>query len=233
VSRHHDLAGELDLRGFAVVHDAVPADDVPRLAAAYDAAVASALPADIKVGTASTRVVDFVNRGEVFDALYVCAPLLDACRQVIGPAFKLSSFHARTLHPRVPAEDLHVDVRRHSRDWPLVSFIYMIDAFTADNGATRFVPASHLWPQGPEDAGADRTADREHAVQACGAAGSLIVFNGSTWHEHSANTTDHPRRSIQGAFTPRGGKASTDFGGRMSSDTKARLSPVARELLGV
>jgi hypothetical protein len=223
----------LEPLGFTVVLDIVAADDVPRLAAAYDAAVSSALPADIRVGSTTTRVVDFVNRGEAFDMLYVCPPLLDACRQVIGPEFKLSSFHARTLHPRAPADDLHVDVRRHSRDWPLVGFIYMIDAFTAENGATRFVPGSHLWPHGPEDADADVSAARDRAVQACGAAGSLIVFNGSAWHGHSANHTDQPRRSLQGAFIPRDGRASTDFAGRMHPDTRARLSPIVRELLGV
>jgi len=133
----------------------------------------------------------------------------------------------------MPAQDLHVDVRRHSRDWPLVGFIYMIDAFTPDNGATCFIPTSHLWPHCLETANVDSTAERESEVQACCAAGSLIVFNGSVWHGHAPNTTDQPRRSIQGAFIPRDGKAWTDFAGRMSSDTRARLSPVARELLGV
>lgn len=45
----------------------------------------------------------------------------------------------------------HVDVARNSADWPLVSFIVMIDEFRADNGATRFVPGSHFWPRTPAD----------------------------------------------------------------------------------
>jgi ectoine hydroxylase-related dioxygenase (phytanoyl-CoA dioxygenase family) len=40
-------------------------------------------------------------------------------------------------------------------------------------------------------------------VKACGAAGSLIVFDGSTWHGHGANATAGWRHSVQGAFIPR------------------------------
>jgi hypothetical protein len=70
-------------------------------------------------------------------------------------------------------------------------------------------------------------------VLACGDAGSLLVFNGSAWHGHSANTSSGPRRSIQGAFIPREGRAGTDFAGRMSPETRARLSPLARQVLAI
>ena len=220
---------ELRQRGFVVIPGAVPGDRVEPMSDAYDAAVASADAADVRVGTTSTRVNDFVNRGEMFDAIYTFLPLLDACRLVVGGPFKLSSFHARTLHPHAPCPPLHVDVRRGSADWPLLGFILMIDAFRPENGATRFVPGSHEWLNAPEDDPGVR-ADEERA---CGPAGSLLVFNGSAWHEHGANVTDRPRRSIQGAFVPRDGKAWTDFAVRMQPETRARLSPFARYLLSL
>jgi hypothetical protein len=104
------------------------------LARAYDAAVASATGDDVKVGSTTTRVTDFVNRGPDFESLYVFPPLLEACCRVIGRPFKLSSFHARTLRPHAPNQDLHVDVRRDSADWPLLGFLLMIDPFCSDNG---------------------------------------------------------------------------------------------------
>jgi hypothetical protein len=146
-----DSARELDERGFVVLPGPVPPGQMGDLARAYDAAVESAAGDDVKVGSTTTRVGDFVNRGPEFDALYVFPPLLDACCRVIGQAFKLSSFHARTLRPRISTQDLHVDVRRDSADWPLLGFILMIDAFHPDNGATRFVPGSHRWPGAPDD----------------------------------------------------------------------------------
>jgi hypothetical protein len=81
------------------------------------------------------------------DDLYVFPALLDACCRVIGQPFKLSSLHSRTLRPAMPNQDLHVDVRRGSADWPLLGFIFMVDEFRVDNGATRFVPVRTVGPR--------------------------------------------------------------------------------------
>ena len=138
-----DAVHELYHRGFVVLPQAVPRESVGRLSDAYNAAVSSAIREDTKVGSTSTRVEDFVNRGKEFDHLYVLPPLLSACCRVIGRPFKLSSFHARTLRPHSRSGQLHTDVRRNSVDWPLLSFILMVDDFRPENGATRFVPGSH------------------------------------------------------------------------------------------
>ena len=135
-----DATSELQERGFVVIPGPTRPD---RLANAYTAAVASATSDDIRIGSTSTKVNDFVNRGAEFDNLYVFPPLLEACCCVIGRPFKLSSLHARTLRPGSPSQELHVDVPRGSADWPLLGFILMVDAFDAENGATRFVPGSH------------------------------------------------------------------------------------------
>jgi hypothetical protein len=219
-----DATAELQERGFVVVPGPVPAERMEPLASAYAAAEAAATGDDIKIGSSSTRVSDFVNRGAEFDDLYTFPPLLEACRRVIDRPFKLSSLHSRTLRPGSSVEALHVDVRRHSADWPLLGFILMIDEFRPDNGATRFVPGSHRWTGTPQDDG---------QVLACGNAGSLLIFNGSAWHGHTANTSCMPRRSLQGAFIPRDGCAATDFAARMAPETRARLGSVARHVLAL
>jgi len=66
-----DAASELRERGFVVLRDAVASDRMERLANAYTDANASATDDDIKIGSASTRVNDFVNRGSAFDDLYI------------------------------------------------------------------------------------------------------------------------------------------------------------------
>ena len=228
-----DAASELHERGFVVIRGSFSSERMERLAIAYTGAVASATGDDIHIGSASTRVADFVNRGPEFDDLYIFPPLLEACSRVIGRPFKLSSFHSRTLRPHTPAEGLHVDVQRDSADWPLLSFILMIDEFRPDNGATRFVPGSHLCPGIPADTISDVRADYPGQVLACGAAGSLLIFNGSAWHGHTANPSGGPRRSLQGAFIPRDGRAGTDFAHRMQPETLARLGPLARHVLAI
>jgi ectoine hydroxylase-related dioxygenase (phytanoyl-CoA dioxygenase family) len=79
----------------------------------------------------------------------------------------------------------------------------------------------------------DLRAEHAGQVLARDDAGSLLVFNGSAWHGHTANTSSGPRRSIQGAFIPRDGRAGTDFAAGMQSETRARLGPLARQVLAL
>jgi hypothetical protein len=228
-----EAAGQLQDRGFVVILGPGYPDQVEELANAFDAAVASATGDEVRVGSTTTRVSDFVNRGAAFDDVYVFPPLLDACARVIAGASKLSSFHARTVRPHSPAQELHVDVQRRSSDWPLLGFILMIDEFRPDNGATRFAPGSHHWLHVPGDSMPDSRAAHDDEALACGPAGSLVIFHGSTWHGHAANTSGGARRSLQGAFIPRDGQAANDRAAWMLPETRARLSPLARHVLGL
>ncbi len=224
---------ELDQLGFTIIPGPVPVDDLAQLAAAYDAAVSSASSDDTKVGSSTTRVRDFVNRGAEFDSLYVHPLVLKACCHIIRRPFRLSTMHARTLWPRLPAQDLHVDYEPDSRGWTMVGFIFMIDEFRSDNGATRFLPGSHLWSKIPQTLLGDRKADYPGQVLACGPAGSMMLFNGSVWHGHTVNHSDKPRRSIQGAYIRRDAESEENLLTRMQPETLSRISPLAKYLLAV
>jgi hypothetical protein len=210
--------------GFVVVSGPVPDTGLTRLSDAYDRAILEAAPKDLSTGRTgkTTRLHDFVNRGAEFDGLYVYPPLLEACCRVIGQPFKLSTMLARTLHPRAREQDLHVDFARDGRGWPMLGFIFMIDEFRRDNGATCFVPGSHHAAKAP--------ADR---ARACGPAASMIIFNGSVLHGHGANETARPRRSIQGAYIRRDARSGFDLASRMRPETLSRVSALARCLLAV
>jgi len=224
---------ELEVRGFVVVPGPVRPAGLGQLARAYDSAVVAADSEDVSIGRTTTRVHDFVNRGPEFDELYVHKPALEACCHVLGRPFKLSTMLARTLRPHSPAQDLHVDVKRDADGWSMLGFVFMVDDFRADNGATRFVPGSHEWFDGPDDLADHREVGRESQVLACGPAGSMILYDRSVWHGHSANESDAPRRSIQGAYIRREAQSGVELAARMRADTLARIGPLARYLLAV
>ena len=90
--------------GFVVIPGPVASGRLAQFARAYDLAVAGAVPPDLSVGSTSTRVHDFVNRGPEFDELYVYRPILEACCRVIGQPFKLSSLLARTVRAHSQAQ---------------------------------------------------------------------------------------------------------------------------------
>ena len=66
-----DATSELQERGFVIIPGPARPD---QLANAYTAAVALATSDDIRIGSTSTKVNDFVNRGAVFDSLYTFTP---------------------------------------------------------------------------------------------------------------------------------------------------------------
>src|SRR5947208_2486118 len=117
-----EVAWQLCDSGYAVIEGPVAHDRCGQLAAAYDAAVLAAHPDDVSVSS-STRVHDFVNRGQSFDELYIYGPLLAACCYIIGRPFKLSTMLARTLEPGAPAQNLHVDFKSDADGWPMIGFI--------------------------------------------------------------------------------------------------------------
>ncbi len=221
-----EVARQLHDVGYVVIKGAV--SHTAQLSEAYDAAVLAAHPDDVSVSI-STRIHDFVNRGPEFDELYLYPPLLAACCRVIARPFKLSTMRARTLEPGAPAQTLHVDFKRYDDGWPMVGFIIMVDEFRCDNGATRFVPGSHLTTQAPGDV--DATADYEGQALACGPAGSMIIYNGSIWHGFTANRSAKSRRSIQGAFIRREAQSGGNLPARMRPETLARIGGLARYLL--
>jgi ectoine hydroxylase-related dioxygenase (phytanoyl-CoA dioxygenase family) len=203
-----------------------------QLSDAYDHAIATADPADVRISS-STRVTDFVNRGPVFDGVYIYPPLLAACCQIIGRPFKLSGTRARTLEPGAPMEALHVDVKNRADGWPIVGFIMMVDSFDAENGATRFVPGSHLQPREPSELMTNPIDAHEDQVLACGPPGSIVIFNGSAWHSHTANRSARRRRSVQGHFVPRDARAAIDHAARMRPETLQRIGALAKYVLDV
>ena len=127
-----DVRRRLHVDGFAVIEHAF---DAAVLREPYDEAVRTADPADVGRST-STRVHGLVDGGPAFDSLYVHPSVLAASSTVIGQPFRLSCLLARTVEPGVPAQELHVDCARDDAGYPMLGFIVMVDAFTADNGVT-------------------------------------------------------------------------------------------------
>ena len=217
--------------GFVVVPGPLSGEGFSELIAAYDEVMAVAAGPDFRVGSTTTRMSNLLPYTSVFDELYLYPPLLEACNQVIAEPFKLSSFLARTLRGGMPAQELHSDLAPGSDDAPMLGFIFMIDSFREENGATRFVPTSHQWTDLPCDRMSDPRAKFPGEVLACGERGTMIIFNGAIWHGHTANLTPDSRRSIQGYFVRRSAHSGFDFRNRILPATRSRMSPLARYLL--
>jgi hypothetical protein len=217
--------------GFATIPGPYSRMRFQELVADYDEVMASSPGPDFNEGSTTNRLSGLLNYSSRFDDIFLYSPLLEASARLVGEPFKLSSLLARTLRPGTPAQELHSDLPRELEDAPLVGFILMLDSFRRENGATRFVPGSHRWPDVPRDRMTDRRDTWPGEVLANGEAGTLIVFNASIWHGHTANLTTHPRRSVQGYFVRRSAQSGSNFANCLLPSTRNRMSQLARYLL--
>ncbi len=214
---------ELRQRGFMVTDGPFAINEIAKIAKDYDRSLTMAPDAQIKHGRTSTRWGGLVAL-EPFYCIYSHPPLLSAASERIGGPMKLSSFFARTLLPDVAAEPPHQDVEPGADGYPLVGFIFMVDEFRFENGATRFIASSQNGPRPSADA---------VACDASGRAGSMLIFDGTTWHGHGANRTDSPRRSIQGAFIPQHHTAACCWADELSDAQASGLPADTRRLLSL
>lgn len=201
---------DLDEAGFCIVRDVLTPDEVGglrhRLVDQAEGERARGVAFhDGGPGGPNQRVWMLINKGRVFRDLMLHPLVTDLIGHLLGPDFLLSSLTANIAGPGGEPMVLHVD-QGWSGMWtaqPLVANIaWMIDDFTADNGATRLAPGSHLdqtytprssaWR--PE--GQLRTPSQEETVAAEGPAGSILVFDGRVWHGTGANTTRNRRHAL-------------------------------------
>ena len=111
--------------------------------------------------------------------------------------------------------------------------IWLLDDFTADNGATRVVPGSHRNGLAAREALADQWAPHPDQVLLTAPAGTVVVFNSHLWHGGTKNRSDRPRRALHSYFGRRSRGQQLDQKKYARPETLARLSPAARFILDV
>jgi ectoine hydroxylase-related dioxygenase (phytanoyl-CoA dioxygenase family) len=182
------------------------------------------------------RLANLVDKGEVFRRV-ICHPeLLQGVEVVLGEDFKLGSLNFRSADPQSDsAQPLHCDMGMvpDERGNSVCNSIWLLDDFTEENGATRYVPGSHMWGKLPQDAGADTRAPYPGERLVLGRAGDVILMNAHLWHGGTANRTNAPRRSLH-AFFVRGDLPQQQYQKRLlGAETQAGLSPELRRILAL
>lgn len=152
------------------------------------------------------RLANLVDKAEVFRRIMCDPRLLQSVRAVLGDDFKLSSINARSVEPNtLDAQPLHCDmgVLPDARGNSVCNTVWMLDDFTAQNGAPRILPGSHRWGQLPEQVLENPHARLPDEVIGTGVAGSVLILNAHAWHAGLANTTTQPRRALHVFFVRR------------------------------
>ncbi len=190
--------------GFTVVPDVLVGDTLQRTRDALYAAAASdrsrgreveAFALDLGDSSANQRIWNVLSRDPLFEDLVVHPVALRFVREVLGWPALLGNISANICSPGCAGGVLHADQTFLAEPWPAdgpqgLNVAWAIDDFTADNGATRIVPASHAFNRA---VGADEYGTPTVALEA--PAGAAIVFESRLWHQTGANTTPDVTRA--------------------------------------
>lgn len=104
----------------------------------------------------------------------------------------------------------------------------MISDFTEANGATRLVPTSHLTGVQPDQA----VPHTMPSVPAEGAAGTVVIWEGRTWHAAGANETNAPRYGLVTLYAAPQMRTLQNFTYGTKAEVVENASPELRKLLG-
>jgi hypothetical protein len=164
------------------------------------------------------------------------------CDRLLKPHcvdYILNHSHMINVGPHAKGQPLHRDegvwagfpglgVGSHLQ---FASIVALVD-FEEENGATKVVPGSHLWPGDPYGT-EGRVPQPEEVVQAVMPAGSAVIYTGWTYHGAGQNRTDDTwRRGLHVSYCQ--GWLRTEENNTLATPPEvARNLPVrAQELLG-
>ena len=145
-------------------------------------------------GYQTERVYALLDKAPSIAQLIEHPVLLELLDQLLPKNYLLSAALAINVHPGETPQPIHRDDTSkeenfgHSKPLTSVSMIWAIDDFTEKNGATEFIPKSHV--------DGNEVTVSKGLSRACMPAGSVFVFDGRLRHRGGANRTSSSRLGI-------------------------------------
>ncbi|MEQ7125662.1 phytanoyl-CoA dioxygenase family protein [Actinopolymorpha sp. B11F2] len=228
---------DLDRNGFLPLYGILTQGEVDKFnarLAELTAAEGAEAGLEVHQEEGTDRLADLVNKDPMFEVCLSHPRVLAAIHHVLG-TFKMFSLNSRAALPGQGLQGLHTDYGEPVQpgDYRVCNSIWLLDDFTAENGATRVVPGSHLGGVLPGQAMADPADDHPDQVQLLAPAGTVVVFNSHLWHGGTLNSSDRPRRAMHSAFCRRDIPQQLDQKAYLRRSTFDRLNSAQHYLLDV
>jgi len=184
------------------------------------------------------RLANLANKGRIFSELYTHPQVLEVVEAIMGTDIRASMVNARDVPPQTGVRmPFHMDSDkgrvRDEKGYSAATAIWMLDQFTVENGATAFVPGSHLLGKSPKQVLADLNASHPDEIIIVGQPGDVFVFNGHCWHAGRPNLTNSHRRAILVHYLRADVPRLVNRRQHLDAENEAALDPHERELLGL
>ena len=182
---------EVERDGYTVIEDFLSEDQL-RASTEALARIESQVDfgRDMFSGTRTKRSSNLVGMTRSFDSVVTDERMLELARGVLGPDIQLSISAMIKIFPGESHQPLHQDDGLWPAPRPHQPFVlntmYAIDDFTEANGGTTLVPGSHVSTD-PVNQEAERVAVEMPR-------GSVLAWDGATWHGGGASRDDGGER---------------------------------------
>ena len=162
--------------------------------------------------------------------------LLAIIDATVSPTAVLHLQNGFVLPPTPPAngtaavfqQRFHRDFPRHMNGYlASINTLIAIDAFTAENGGTLVVPATHQRAEQPPATYLEASAQPVECPP-----GAVIVFDSTLWHAAGRNASSRDRLGINQQFTRSFLKQQVDYVRALGDEVVERQAPRTQQLLG-
>ena len=224
--------------GFCTVNNVLSAAELSRARQALEQAITttrekggSTHDPRLDPSAANIRVYNLPERDPIFIELLRHPTALAYVEAVLGSNFIISNFTANIALPGSAPMNMHSDQALvipapWNEPWAL-NIIWCFDDVDEENGATRYLPRSHLYRTFDEV-----PADAETKMRSFTApAGSFVVMEGRLWHASGSNTSkDRQRRQAFGYYGADFIRPQINWEAALSAEVKASLDEEGQRL---
>ena len=244
-----DAFAEYDAQGFIIFQSVLSDSETAAYQAALEPYMRHTGRNDFE-GLKTNRVYALLSKSPLFADMVTHPLALAFAEAELGRSCLLSACLAIKLHPGETVQPWHIDDGTIKIPMPRpaygVSAFWALDATTVDNGATEFVPGSHLWSSAEirrwsDPEGYTRTAEKsqtedafEHpeSRKAIMPAGSLMLTKGTLLHRGGANRSNQARTIVTPQYCAGWARQLENMMAVTPRDVTAKLPRRVRELMG-
>ena len=148
------------------------------------------------LGQRTKRLGSLFRRSDAARELAIHPLVMALCDRVLSPLcarYQLNFSGVMHLEPGAEAQTLHRDgvlyPIMHPHPPIIMPAVWALTDFTAENGGTQLVPASHLWQH-------DREPYEDEVIRTEMPAGSLLIYTGGTYHGGGQNRSNTIRTTM-------------------------------------
>jgi ectoine hydroxylase-related dioxygenase (phytanoyl-CoA dioxygenase family) len=195
MTEREKLLHEFNTKGFVVIPSVLSSGEIQKLKSELEVAIEK--ESQFHGGTSHKdhgMVLVCPMYGKSFVDLAGNAKAMDFFNAVMGEGCIVYAFTSSSMPPSKEnySTRVHIDCPRFIPGYITnMGGIFLLDDFTEENGATYFLPGSHLKPDEPTEEDFFKNAVRLKAP-----AGSACYFHGRLWHSGGKNSTQKWRHAV-------------------------------------